>query len=146
MQGYYENKLILGVGKFDSEGIPWKSRFENTMTEKVFQYILGVHVSDTQTGLRGIPTNFMKDLLDVNGERFEFEMRMLLESAGKYDICEIPIETIYDSKTEHQTHFNPIKDSIRIYKILAEKFIKFILTSFSSSIIDLIVFLYYVIF
>lgn len=53
---------------------------------------------------------------------------------------EVPIETIYDSKENHQTHFNPIKDSIKIYKILAAKFFAYIFSSCSSSIIDLGVF------
>ena len=136
----YPNNLILGVRDFSGTGIPWKSRFGNNLTEKIFMYIAGIHVSDTQTGLRGIPKEFMKQLLDVKGERFEFEMRMLLESAGKYQITEVAIETIYDSVENHQTHFNPVMDSIRIYRILGEKFLKYIFVSFSSSMIDILLF------
>lgn len=135
-----QQKFILGVRQFDSEDVPWKSKFGNKLTEKIFTYVSGVHVSDTQTGLRGIPKAFMRELLNTKGDRFEFEMRMLLESAGKYEIEEVPIETIYDSKENHQTHFNPVKDSIKIYKILAEKFLTYIFSSFSSSIIDLLLF------
>ena len=134
------DKLVLGVRTFDHDDIPWKSRFGNHVTEKVFSYVSGIHVSDTQTGLRGIPRAFMQELLDVKGERFEFEMRMLLETAGRYDIVEIPIETIYDSKENHQTHFHPVKDSIRIYKILGEKFIRYIFASFSSFLVDMVLF------
>lgn len=134
------NSLILGVRSFDGEGIPWKSRFGNNLTEKVFQYLSGVHVSDTQTGLRGIPRGFLRQLMEVKGERFEFEMRMLLECAGRYKIVEVPIETIYDSESNHQTHFHPIMDSMKIYRILGEKFFRYIFSSFSSSIIDIIFF------
>lgn len=133
-------ELILGVRDFGGEGIPWKSRFGNTLTEKVFAYVAGVHVSDTQTGLRGIPFSFMEQLLDIPGERFEFEMQMLLESAGKYTIREVKIETIYDSEENHQTHFNPITDSIKIYRILGKKFLKYIFASCSSSVIDVTLF------
>ena len=134
------DNLVLGVRKFDGEGIPWKSRFGNTLTEKIFAYITGVHVSDTQTGLRGIPTSFMEELLEIPGERFEFEMQMLMECAGKYNITEIPIKTIYDSEDNHQTHFDPLADSIRIYKIIGKKFLKYIFASFSSCIIDVVLF------
>ena len=103
--------LILGVRKFDGEDIPWKSRFGNNLTIKVFAYVSGVKVSDTQTGLRGIPFVFMKELIDCKGERFEYETRMLLECAGRYKITEVPIKTVYDSKENHQTHFDPFKDS-----------------------------------
>lgn len=66
---------------------------------------------------------------------------MLIES---YDslipIEEVPIETVYDSKTDHVTHFDPIKDSIRIYKIFGAIFLNYIFSSFSASVIDLIAF------
>ena len=76
----------------------------------------------------------------TNGEGFEFEMRMLLESTGKYKITEVKIDTIYDSETNHQTHFHPVRDSIKIYRVLGGNFIKYIFASCSSSIIDLILF------
>lgn len=132
--------FVLGTRKFDSNKVPWTSRIGNKITEKVFSYLTGLHITDTQTGLRGIPIKFMNELLETKGERFEFEMRMLLESVGKYNIIEVPIETIYDSAENHQTHFNPFKDSTKIYLILLEKFIKFSFSSLSSSIIDLIMF------
>lgn len=134
------NSLILGVRDFSSENVPWKSRFGNELTEKVFSYVAGVHITDTQTGLRGIPYEFLKELLDVKGERFEFETRMLLVAANRYTIKEVVIETVYDSKENHQTHFNPIKDSIKIYKILGEQFLKFIFSSVSSCLIDIALF------
>lgn len=134
------NKLILGVRNFEEENIPWKSEFGNKITMKVLGYVSGIHVSDTQTGLRGIPRGFMKELINVAGERFEFETRMLLESVGKYSIKEVPIKTIYDSKENHQTHFRPIKDSLKIYKILGAKFFKYIFTSLSASVLDILIF------
>ena len=83
---------------------------------------------------------FMKELLDVEGERFEFETRMLIVTKDKYPIVEVPIKTIYDSKENHQTHFNPVKDSIRIYKIFGAIFAKFLFSSLSSCVIDLVLF------
>jgi len=132
--------LVLGVRSFDGEDVPWKSAFGNKLTMKVLGYVSGVSVSDTQTGLRGIPRAFMRELLDVPGERFEFETQMLLATAGKYPIEEVPIRTIYDSRENHQTHFNPVRDSIRIYRILGAKFIKYIFVSLSSSVVDLVLF------
>ena len=134
------NSLVLGVRQFDGENVPWKSRMGNTITIKVFSYVSGVRVSDTQTGLRGIPFEFMKDLIDCKGERFEYETQMLLECAGRLKIHEVPIKTVYDSKENHQTHFDPWKDSVRIYKILGKKFIKYIFASLSSFVVDIILF------
>ena len=132
--------LVLGVRSFDGEQVPWKSAAGNKITMKILAYVSGVNVSDTQTGLRGIPRAFMKELLDVPGERFEFETQMLLATVGKIRIEEVPIRTIYDSRENHQTHFHPVRDSFRIYRILGAKFFKYIFASLSSSVIDLVLF------
>lgn len=134
------NSLIMGVRDFDQDNVPGKSRFGNKLTTKVLASATGVRVSDTQTGLRGIPMAFLKDLINVKGDRFEFETLMLMESAGKYPIVEIPIETVYDSKENHQTHFKPVKDSIKIYFIILKRFLKFSICSLTSCAMDLIMF------
>ncbi len=134
------NSLVLGVRDFSSDDIPWKSSFGNRLTMKVLQYVSGLKLQDTQTGLRGIPSSFMKELLNIPGERFEFETRMLLESVDRYSIIEVPIQTIYESKENHQTHFRPFKDSLIIYSILGARFFRYIFASLSSSVIDLILF------
>ena len=136
----HPDSLVLGVRRFDGKDVPWRSRMGNGITERVFAYVSGVHVTDTQTGLRGIPRAFMEELLDVQGERFEFETQMLLESAGSYPIIEVPIRTIYDSKENHQTHFNTFTDSAKIYRILGKKFMKYVFSSFSSCVLDLVLF------
>ena len=132
--------LILGVRTFDRDGVPWRSRAGNKITERVFEYITGVHITDTQTGLRAIPRDYLPDLLNVKGERFEYEMRMLIDAVDKMDVIEVPIQTIYDSKENHQTHFNTLKDSIRIYRILCERFVKYIFSSVSACLLDLAIF------
>lgn len=134
------NCLILGCRCFDGKNIPSKSVFGNKLTKVVCRLLTGLNISDTQTGLRGIPKAFMADSLSISGERFEFETRMLLESKNRYPINEIEIQTIYESKEGHRTHFDPIRDSIRIYQIFGAMFIRFILSSLSSSIIDLLLF------
>ncbi len=142
-QGLLENpsSLVLGTRDFftDTEGkIPAKSMFGNRLTCRVLRVLYGINISDTQTGLRGIPADFMHYLLDVKGERFEFETQMLIETRTQgIKIIEVPIETIYDSKENHSTHFNPILDSIRIYKLFGAGFGKFLVSSFSSAILDL---------
>ncbi len=134
------SSLVLGVRKFDGADVPWKSRAGNTITIKVVSYVSGLKISDTQTGLRGIPLSFMKELLSVKGERFEFETRMLLESVGRYPIVEVPIKTVYDSAENHQTHFDPWKDSWRIYKMFLWPFVKYAFSSVSSCVIDVFLF------
>ena len=137
------NKLVLGCRNFNELNVPAKSRYGNKITCNICGWLCGIHISDTQTGLRVIPKKFMADLLNVSGERFEFETNMLIETKNRYEIREIPIETIYDSKENHQTHFHPVRDSIRIYSIFGKIFLKYIMSSLSSCLIDLILFNYF---
>ncbi len=128
--------LVLGARNFNEEGIPLRSSFGNKTTSRVMKLLTGMSITDTQTGLRAIPMSFMRELMEEKGERFEYETNMLLaakESGRK--IVEVPIKTIYieENKT---SHFHPIRDSIKIYAI----FFKFIVSSLSSSIVDLVLF------
>lgn len=128
--------LVLGCRDFDAPKVPVRSSFGNKCTRKVFRYLLGISISDTQTGLRAIPISFMRELMQVKGERFEYETNMLIETKNlNIPIREVPVETVYieDNKT---SHFNPIKDSVRIYLVFG----KFLFSSLSSSVLDLALF------
>lgn len=128
--------LILGVRDFSNKGIPARSKFGNKITINVFKIFIGLSISDTQTGLRGYSQELMKVFLKTKGEKFEYETNMLIECQEKdIKIKEVKIKTIYieDNKT---SHFNPIKDSIIIYKL----FIKYIISAMSSFILDIILF------
>lgn len=131
--------LILGCRNFDAKDVPARSSFGNKCTRKVLSYLIGISVSDTQTGLRAVPVPFMEVLMNVKGERFEFETNMLIETKNRsIPILEVPVETIYieENKT---SHFNPIKDSLRIYMIFG----KFLFSSLSSSVLDLLLFQFF---
>ncbi len=138
MKKLWDNReaLILGCRSFDGRDVPLRSSFGNKCTRKVFSYLVGISISDTQTGLRAIPASFMKILMNVKGERFEYETNMLVETKNlDIPIIEVPVDTIYleENKT---SHFHPIKDSVRIYMI----FCRFLFSSLSSSVLDLLLF------
>lgn len=110
--------LILGVRDFNGEGIPPKSKFGNKITSRFFRLFCGLDISDTQTGLRAMSNEMIPKFMELKGERFDYETNMLLET-GRLDIPikEVPIKTIYEDNNSH-THFNPLKDSVAIYKML----------------------------
>ncbi len=136
----YPDRLILGVRDFSGKDIPGKSKFGNKTTIAVVKLFCGMKISDTQTGLRAIPRAFMEEILTTAGERFDYEMNMLIDSKYLCPIKEVPIETIYESKSNHRTHFDPIRDSIRIYKIFGKMFLHFTISSLSSCLVDLALF------
>ncbi|MBE5882321.1 MAG: glycosyltransferase [Lachnospiraceae bacterium] len=125
--------LVMGCRNFKQENVPFKSSFGNIVTSKVMQLLVGIRVSDTQTGLRVMSKKTAEAFLDVSGERFEYETNMLLCCKDKgIPIEEVSIETIYYEGNK-STHFRPLRDSFLIYGM----FLKFIAASLSSSVIDL---------
>ncbi|MBR6463159.1 glycosyltransferase family 2 protein [bacterium] len=135
----HQEDYVLGVRDFSTleVKIPWRSRFGNNLTEKVFKLFTGTPLKDTQTGLRVYPRGFMKEALNIKPDRYEFELEALLRfyRCGMGVIRQVPITTVYEENNP-SSHFNPIKDSIRIYAI----FFKFIGASVISSIIDFMIF------
>ncbi len=127
--------VVLGVRGFQGE-VPWRSRFGNTLTRWLMHGLLGQKVSDTQTGLRGIPAGLLPELLRIESNGYEFELEMLL-AAHRLDIAlvEEPIRTIYD-RGNPTSHFNPIVDSMKIYFVL----LRFASVSLLTAALDNLVF------
>ncbi|CAG9621137.1 bifunctional glycosyltransferase family 2/GtrA family protein [Sutcliffiella rhizosphaerae] len=134
------DSLVLGVRDFSAANIPFRSKFGNVLTKGVARFACGINVSDTQTGLRGIPASFLEKLLHVGGQRYEFEMNMLIEcKTNNIDIEEVTIQTIYIDENE-SSHFHPIIDSIKIYSV----FFKFAVSSGLSFVLDVLLFALFV--
>ena len=126
---------VLGVRTFSSE-VPLRSKFGNLLTRQVFRAFTSIRVSDTQTGLRGFSAYLLPLLCQLPGQRYEFEMQMLLWLAeSEFPIKEILIDTIYIDNNAH-SHFHPIIDSLRIYWVLFRDFF----VSVSSFGIDIALF------
>lgn len=128
-------KLVLGSRAFSGD-VPLRSRFGNDLTRRVFRFLIGPKVSDTQTGLRAIPRALMPRLLRSKSNGYEFELQMLIMAAEeKINITPIPIETVYIEENK-SSHFNPVMDSMRIYFV----FIRFMSSSLIASLVDFIIF------
>ncbi|NGZ77660.1 bifunctional glycosyltransferase family 2/GtrA family protein [Saccharibacillus alkalitolerans] len=123
--------MVLGSRKFTGK-VPLRSRFGNSVTRGVFAVLTGGKVHDTQTGLRAFSADMLDWLCGVPGDRFEYEMNMLLAARREgYAIREIFIETVYLEENK-SSHFRPLVDSFRIYlPILA-----FSASSAASALID----------
>lgn len=128
--------MVLGTRNF-SGNVPARSKLGNTATRWLFRLATGEHLSDTQTGLRGYPAAMLAWLRGVPGERYEYELNLLLEAkqAG-YQIRTVRIATVY---LDHNSgsHFQPLADSVRIYAPL----LKFLASSLAAFIIDTAAFL-----
>lgn len=106
--------MVLGVRAFTGR-VPARSRIGNAITRWAFRAASGVAVSDTQTGLRGYPAAALPWLCTVAGDRFEYELNLLLRArAAGWTIEEVPIATIY-LRQNASSHFRPLADSMRVY-------------------------------
>lgn len=131
------DRLVLGVRDFSLPHVPPRSRMGNRITSFVFKIFVGMTISDTQTGLRAIPAKDVKTLIDIAGDRFEYETNMLL-AMKEYDIPfeEVKIRTVYIEENK-SSHFHAVKDSWRIYKLILSHFFKYTLSSIASAVIDI---------
>lgn len=128
-------ELIMGARAFSGD-VPLRSRFGNDLTRWIFRALIGIKVTDTQTGLRAIPRTLMPVLLRLKTKGYEFELEMLICAArARIPITAVPIQTVYLDGNQ-SSHFNPLLDSMRIYFIFA----RFLSSSFISSVLDYIVF------
>ena len=123
--------LVLGSRAL-SEDIPVRSRFGNTITRHVYSAATGVHVHDTQTGLRAFHRSLIPRLLEIEGDRYEYEINMLMQLAAEgVPIIEERIETVYEDNNSG-SHFRTVRDSFRVYK----EILKFSASSLASFAID----------
>ena len=124
-------KSVLGVREFVGH-VPARSRIGNTATSALFWLATGWKLKDTQTGLRAFPVALLPELLEVQGDRYEYELRVLLHLAKfRHPVSQIPIETIYEAGNP-TSHFRPLQDSARIWAPL----LKFAASSGVATVID----------
>lgn len=125
------DSLVLGVRVFGKD-TPLRSRLGNNITAALFSMINGGKISDTQTGLRAMGKRAAECFLDIDGERYEYEMNMLLHAKRLgFALEQVLIETIY-IENNASSHFNVLRDSARIYALL----VKFIASSLLCWLVD----------
>lgn len=107
-----DGALVLGVRR--KREMPLRSKMGNTLTCLTFALVSHRWISDTQTGLRGIPQSFLEVCRQLEGDRYEYEMHMLLEACRRgLPIREVEIETVYIDNNRG-SHFHTLRDGKRI--------------------------------
>lgn len=133
----HPDTLVLGVRDFKKAGIPVKSFIGNRATSAIFAALYGKYLPDTQSGLRAFGPKLVERMLRIKGERFEYETQVLITFIrSKIPVLTIPIQTIYEDENRG-THFNAVRDSLKIMGILGADFMKFLSSSIACSFIDI---------
>ncbi len=133
------NTIVLGTRDLSRPDVPLTSKIGNLFSAIYYKLKTGRSLKDTQTGLRGIPAKHFDFALNVAGDRYDYEMRFLEQMHEKnIDYRTVDIETIYEA--DRVTHFNALRDSFVIYKLL----IKNIASSLLSAVVDITSFMLFV--
>jgi len=129
------NDMVFGSRDFKRD-IPLRSKIGNTISRSVYRVVIGSNLSDTQTGLRGLPRQLMEKSLSIQSNRYEFETeQIIVAKAAGFKFVEVPIRTVYIDNNSG-SHFNPIFDSFRIYFVL----LRYAVSSVATALTDFLIF------
>ena len=129
--------IILGVRtkpdpNAGEEGtkVPLRSKIGNSATVGFFALATGARVADTQTGLRGFTPQILGWLLQIPGDKYEYEFSMLLRATrADVELVQVPIVKVYEPGNP-TSHFRPLQDSALIYAPLLAFLVSSFLTGF----------------
>lgn len=113
------NKFVLTVRQRKrGVKIPLRSKIGNNLSRFVYAMLANKYLSDNQSGLRGFSSAHIDWLIEVEKNNYDYEMNVLYYASKMgLKITTIPIEAIYIGNNE-SSHFNPIGDTVKIYKSL----------------------------
>ena len=132
-----QRSIILGVRtkpdpNAGEEGtkVPLRSKIGNSATVGFFALATGARVADTQTGLRGFTPQILDWLLQIPGDKYEYEFSMLLRATrADVELVQVPIVKVYEPGNP-TSHFRPLQDSALIYAPLLAFLASSFLTGF----------------
>ena len=132
-----ENPQAMVLGVRDFKKMPFRSRFGNTMTKACFYLVTRNRIMDTQTGLRGFSDQTADKLISAEGNRYEYEMNVLLGLKGwGIPTIQTVIDTIYEEGNP-SSHFHPVRDSLIVFG----QVIKHTLSSLACTLLDYLLYL-----
>ena len=130
-----DKSFFIGYRNLNSPIMPKRSKIGNKVTAFLYRALYGVSLKDTQSGLRAFRNGIISDMSLISGERFEWEMNVLIKlKDADFKTQEIPIETKYERV--HKSTFRTIKDSSRVMFVLLAGIIKYLLSALCASIVD----------
>ena len=131
-----EAPVLIASRDFRAGTCSTKRLIFNKIAGIAMTYLCGVDVRDVQTGLRIIPIKYMKKLLKVSGERFDYEINMLVEL--KYNNISTAEHIISKEKetTIRYADYNPIWDICRLIAVM----LKYAVSSLAATALDVLIF------
>jgi len=108
-----ENEIIFGSREM--EKMPTRSKIGNFLSKYDRTLLTKQYINDDQCGLRGFQIRYLDELVAIDGNRYEYELRQIISFQLKnYKILYMPIDTIYLDNNS-KSHFTTVKDSLRLH-------------------------------
>ncbi len=112
--GEFPDSILVGARDFSSPTIPGGSRFGRTFSNFWIKLECGASVSDTQSGFRAYPVDFLSRI-KLRGKRYDFEVEVLSKAVWHgLSIQDVPVSVHYPPKEERISHFDQWKDNVRL--------------------------------
>lgn len=110
---YKEESIVIGNRNFDDENVPDSSKFGRKFSNFWVNLETGRKFGDTQSGFRIYPVSILE--LKTSNKRFDFEIEVLVLHCyeGK-ETFDIDVECYYPPENERISHFDKVKDNIRL--------------------------------
>ena len=107
-------RLILGIRDLARDGAPKNSQFSNSISNYFLSRFAGMHLADTQCGLRRYPLPQTLELRPASpGYALEAEIILRAARAG-WVIDQIPVRVVYPPQDQRISHFHVVRDPTRI--------------------------------
>ncbi len=129
--------LSLGCRHFGPE-TPRRSMAGNRATSMAMRLLYGIQLEDTQTGLRGIPRDLLEEVAALPGQRYEYELEMLLWAKHRHVFMNVlTIQTRYFDNNQG-SHYNTVRDSLRICVPLLRGLGQYMAAGAASAVVDVV--------
>lgn len=113
---YEDNTIVIGCRNFEHENVPNSSKFGRKFSNFWVNLETFKKFKDTQSGFRVYPVSILE--LDIKNKRFDFEIEVLVLHVYRGGrVKDVDVECYYPPKEERVSHFDKLKDNIRLSKI-----------------------------
>lgn len=118
--------IVIGSRLADSAAFPRARYIGNRIADFWISWACGYRVEDSQSGFRLYPAGLFRriDVPHGPGRGFVFESEILIEAAkaGMRSVS-TPIPALYEGTLVRASHFQPLRDVLRIIRMVAWKLI-----------------------
>lgn len=118
--------IVIGSRLHDRDAFPRERYIGNRIADFWISWACGYRVTDSQSGFRLYPAGLVRRLdLPHGPERgFVFESEILIEAAraGVRSVS-TPIPALYEGTLVRASHFQPLRDVLRIIRMVAWKLV-----------------------